>query len=137
MDPVTGELFYVDRRKDSLRRRGENISSFEVELVLLTHPDVIEAAVFAVPAELGEDDVMAILVVKPDASIEDIGDYAETRLPYFAVPRYFDVRDSLPLTPTQKIAKAVLREGGVTATTWDRGRVRRARDAGSEHSTRV
>jgi crotonobetaine/carnitine-CoA ligase len=125
-----GWYHFVDRKKDSMRRGGENISSFEVELVLLSHPDVIEAAVFGVPAELAEDDVMACLVVKPDASLQDIGDYTEARLPYFAAPRYYDIRDSLPLTPTQKIAKALLRKDGITTTTWDRGRVRRRRTDG-------
>ena len=120
-----GWFYFVDRKKDSMRRGGENISSFEVEQVLLSHPSVLEVAVFAVPAELAEDDVMACLVLRPGASLEEVGLHAEIRLPYFAVPRYYDVRASLPRTPTQKIMKAALRRDGVTPTTWDRGRTRR------------
>jgi carnitine-CoA ligase len=68
---------------------------------------------------------MACLVLRPGASLEEVGLHAEMRLPYFAVPRYYDVRESLPRTPTQKIMKAALRRDGVTPTTWDRGRTRR------------
>jgi crotonobetaine/carnitine-CoA ligase len=122
-----GWFYFVDRKKDSLRRGGENISSFEVEEVLLAHPMVLEAAVIAVGSELTEDDVMACLVVTEGASLEEIGDLAESKLPYYAVPRYYDTRDELPKTPTLKVRKVELREEGITSTTWDRGRTRRVR----------
>ena len=122
-----GWYYFVDRKKDSLRRGGENISSFEVEAVLLGHPMVVEAAVVAVGSDFTEDDVMACLVCSEGASLEEIGDFAESRLPYYAVPRYYDIRDELPKTPTHKVRKVELREEGITPTTWDRGRTRRVR----------
>ena len=122
-----GWYYFVDRKKDSMRRAGENISSFEVENALLAHPAVTGAAVFAVPAELGEDDVMASLLVREGASLEEIAMFVEARLPYYAVPRYFDIRTEFPLTHTQKVAKPKLKQDGVTPTTWDRGRTTRKR----------
>ncbi|SNT47502.1 AMP-binding enzyme [Rhodococcoides kyotonense] len=99
------------------------MSSFEVEQVLIGHPLVLECAVYAVPSALGEDSVMAAVVVSdPDAfTVEDVIDFVSPRLPYFAVPRYIDVLDELPKTSTQKIRKAALRERGVTGTTTDVG----------------
>ena len=120
-----GWHYFVDRKKDSMRRGGENISTFEVEQCLLGHPDVLGACVFAVPSELSEDDVMATLVLREGAAVTEVGDYAEDRLPYFAVPRYYDVVDSMPLTATGKIIKSELKLRGITPTTWDRGRTRR------------
>jgi crotonobetaine/carnitine-CoA ligase len=122
-----GWYYFVDRTKDSLRRGGENISSFEVEEVLLGHPTVLEAAVIAVRSDITEDDVMACLVVTEGASLQEIGNFAESKLPYYAVPRYYDIRDELPKTPTLKVRKVELRAEGVTSTTWDRGRTRRVR----------
>jgi crotonobetaine/carnitine-CoA ligase len=118
-----GWYYFEGRKKDAIKRGGENISATEVEGVLLGHPAIIEVAVFAVPSDLTEDDVMAALVVQPEASLEEIGQFAEDNLPFFAVPRYFDVRDELPKTQTQKVQKELLREQGITATSWDRGRM--------------
>ncbi len=119
---VDGHLTFVDRNKDAIRRRGENISSFEVEQTLLRHPAVAEAAAVAVPSELGEDDVKVVVSVQPGAELEiiDLMDFCVARLPYFAVPRYVDIVDSLPMNPTGKVLKTELRESGVTQTTWDR-----------------
>jgi crotonobetaine/carnitine-CoA ligase len=122
-----GWYYLVDRKKDAIRRGGENISSFEVEQVLLSHPSVQQAAVIAVPSDLSEDDVMACLVVDDVAELVAIGDYAEANLPYFAVPRYYDALEELPVTPNNKIRKVELRERGITSTAWDRGRTRRQR----------
>jgi carnitine-CoA ligase len=122
-----GWFYLVDRKKDAIRRGGENISSFEVEQVLLSYPAVQQAAVIAIPSDLSEDDVMACLVVEDGASLEAIGDYAEANLPYFAVPRYYEVLGELPVTPNNKVRKVDLRALGVTSTTWDRGRARRKR----------
>ncbi len=119
-----GWFYFVDRLKDALRRRGENISSYEVESAILAHPDVAECAVVAVPAdhEAGEDEVMVVLVpaagavVDPDA----LWAWASERLPDFAVPRYVRVTDALPMTPSGKVRKRDLREDGVTGDTADR-----------------
>jgi crotonobetaine/carnitine-CoA ligase len=117
-----GAFRFIDRIKDAIRRRGENISSFEVEQVLLSHPAVAAAAVYPVPSELAEDEVMATLVARPGASIDllALASHCEARLPRFAVPRYLDIVDALPCTENGKVQKYKLRERGVTATTWDR-----------------
>ncbi len=117
-----GRLRFVDRLKDAIRRRGENISSFEVEQVLLSYPAIANAAVFPVRSELGEDEVMAALVPKPGATIDPLAliQYCEPRLAYFAVPRFIDVVETLPATENGKVQKFKLREQGVTARTWDR-----------------
>lgn len=117
-----GCLRFVDRLKESIRRRGENISSWEVEQALLSHPTVAEAAVFPVPSELGEDEVMAAVVPRASHSLDpsELVEHCGPRLAAFAVPRFFDVLEELPLTESGKIQKYVLRERGVTDGTWDR-----------------
>ncbi len=119
-----GFLWYIDRIKDTIRRRGENISSYEVEAVLLEHPAVEEVAAVAVRAEEGgEDEVLACLVLAQGVerpAPEAILDFCLPRMPYFAVPRYVEYLDEIPKTPTQKIQKNKLRERGLSATTWDR-----------------
>jgi crotonobetaine/carnitine-CoA ligase len=117
-----GHFFFVDRKKDALRRRGENISSFEVEGVINSHPKVLESAVFAVPSELGEDDVKAAVVLKKGEKMEpeELISFCNERMAYFAIPRYLEFRDSLPKTPTARVEKYKLREEGVTKDTWDR-----------------
>ena len=117
------EFFYfVDRKKDAIRRRGENISSFEVEKVINTHPSVMESAVFAVPSELGEDEVMTAVVLKPDMdeSPAELIEFCNDRMAHFAVPRYVDFVSELPKTPTNRIEKYRMRQVGITETTWDR-----------------
>jgi crotonobetaine/carnitine-CoA ligase len=124
-----GWFYFVDRLKDALRRRGENISSFEVEHALLPHPAVNEVAVVAVPAqqEAGEDEVMAFLVLNPGANFDpyEFWTFAEQQLPYFAVPRYLRVIDALPKTPSEKVRKVDLRAIGVDSETHDRGPIGR------------
>ena len=117
-----GLFFFKDRVKDVVRRRGENISSFEVEKVINKHPKVAESAVFAVPSELGEDEVMAVVVLREKETIkpEELIGFCEDRMAYFAVPRYIEFKQSLPRTPTEKIEKYKLRQEGVTKVTWDR-----------------
>jgi crotonobetaine/carnitine-CoA ligase len=119
-----GNFYYADRRKDAMRRRGENISSFEVEQAILRHPAVAEVAAIGVPSELGEDDVMVLAVAKPGAEIdiESFMDFCCERLPYFAVPRYVELLDELPKNAVGRILKHVLRERGVTDASWDRER---------------
>jgi crotonobetaine/carnitine-CoA ligase len=117
-----GYYYFVDRVKDAIRRRGENISSFEVENDIVAHPDVREAAVIGVPSEYSEDEVMAVIAPVPGRSIDRAAlmGFLETRLPYFMVPRYIRILDELPKTPTAKVMKAELRKDGITPDTWDR-----------------
>jgi crotonobetaine/carnitine-CoA ligase len=117
-----GFFRFVDRLKDAIRRRGENISSFEVEQVLLSHPAIGVAAVYPVKSELAEDEVMAALVLREGAALApaELMQFCEKRLAYFAVPRYIDLLDRLPTTENGKVQKYKLRERGITATTWDR-----------------
>jgi len=117
-----GNYYFVDRMKDAFRRRGENISSFEVEAELIAHADVQEAAAIGVPSPLGEDDVMAIVAPVQGRTIDPAAlvEFLKSRLPYFMVPRYVRVVSELPKTPTAKVQKAGLRADGITADTWDR-----------------
>jgi crotonobetaine/carnitine-CoA ligase len=119
-----GWYFFVDRVKDALRRRGENISSFEVESGVRSHPAVADCAVVGVRADeaAGEDEVMAFVVLREGeaADPQSICAWSEKELPAFMVPRYIDFVDELPQTATEKVRKKVLREQGVTETTWDR-----------------
>jgi crotonobetaine/carnitine-CoA ligase len=117
-----GTFSFVDRKKDYLRRRGENISSFEVERAVEQHPAVAEAAAIAVPSELTEDEVKICVVLKPDESVThaELLEYCVKNMPYFAAPRYIEFLDELPHTPSQKVQKYKLRAAGVTPATWDR-----------------
>ena len=120
-----GYLFFVDRVKDAMRRRGENISSFEVERGVNAHPSVLESAAVAVPSELGEDDVKICVVLQPGKRLapEELLAFCEERMAYFMVPRYVEFIDALPKTPTEKVEKYKLRNEGVTPATWDREQV--------------
>lgn len=117
-----GYFYFVDRKKDAMRRRGENISSYEIEKVINTHPKIKESAAIAVPSEVGEDDVKICVVLNECQSLtgEELIQFCEGRVPYFAIPRYVEFLGSLPKTPTEKILKEQLRTRGVTPTTWDR-----------------
>ncbi|MCW2954348.1 MAG: AMP-dependent synthetase and ligase [Conexibacter sp.] len=117
-----GWIRFVDRLKDAIRRRGENISSYEVERALLEHPDVSAAAVFAVPSEMAEDEVMAAIVLADGASADPVAltQHLEPRLAYFAIPRFVEFVAELPLTENGKVRKQVLRDAGVRPSTWDR-----------------
>lgn len=118
-----GFFFFVDRKKDAIRRRGENISTFEIEAVINAHPAVAESAAFAVRADVGEDDVMATVVLREGATLaaEQLVEFCSTRMPYFWVPRYLQIGpEPLPRTATNKVEKYKLRQAGVLATTFDR-----------------
>lgn len=116
-----GWFRYVDRLKDVIRRRGENISATEVESVLSRHPHVAQVAVFPVPSELAEDEVMAAIVPRESAVLDpaDLLRFAEADLAHFALPRYVDLVTRLPLTETGKVRKQELRARGVGPDTWD------------------
>jgi crotonobetaine/carnitine-CoA ligase len=117
-----GYLYFVGRLKDMVRRRGENISSAEVELCIETHADVLEAAVIGVPSELTEEEVMACVVVRPGSTLTPaaLADYCAKRVARFMVPRYIRFMSELPKTPTDKAEKFRLQQDGITADTWDR-----------------
>jgi len=117
-----GYFRFIDRIKDVIRRRGENISSYEVEQAIALHPSVKTAAVFPVQSELAEDDVMCAVVLRDNAHLseQELLDHCQDLISYFSVPRYVDFVESLPVTENGKIKKFQLRESGVTPTTWDR-----------------
>lgn len=119
---VEGWFTFLDRTKDAIRRRGENISSWEVEQALNDHPSIEETAVVGVPSELTEEEVLAVVKVKEGLAVapEAILDHAQERLPHFAVPRYVRFVSELPKNPQQRIQKFLLREQGITPDTWDR-----------------
>jgi carnitine-CoA ligase len=116
-----GLFYFVDRIKDAIRRRGENISSFEVESEITSFAAVKEAAAIPVPSDLGEDEVM--IIVSPVEGEEivpaDLYRFLEPRMPYFMLPRYIRIVAELPKTPTQKVQKHLLKKDGITTDTWD------------------
>lgn len=116
-----GFFYFVDRKKDYLRRRGENISSFEMEAAFAVHPDLAEVAVHAVPSDKGEDDVKVTAVLKPGAALrpEALFHWATDAVPYYALPRYIEFRETLPKNPQGRVLKYQLRDEGKTAATWD------------------
>ncbi|MBC5783750.1 AMP-binding protein [Ramlibacter sp. USB13] len=117
-----GAFRFVDRIKDAIRRRGENISSWEVEQVLMAHAAVASVAVYPVRSELAEDEVMAAVVLREGASAApaELAAFCTARLPKFAIPRYIDVLPELPRTENGKVQKYKLRERGVPPGCWDR-----------------
>jgi crotonobetaine/carnitine-CoA ligase len=117
-----GWFFFVDRKKDYIRRRGENISSAEVERIFLGHPGLREVAVHAVRTPDGEEDVKVTAELAEGATLteEELCRWSIPRLPYFVVPLYIEFRDALPRGPTGRVLKDQLRREGKTPTTWDR-----------------
>ena len=117
-----GYYFFVDRLKDAVRRRGENVSSVEVEAEVLTFSDVAEAAVVGVDSEHGDQEILLALVAKPKTRVSEreLIEYLIPRMPHYMVPRYIRTMSALPKTATNKVTKVSIREEGVTADTWDR-----------------
>ncbi|GAB2956665.1 AMP-binding protein [Amycolatopsis acidiphila] len=115
-----GRIFYVGRTKDMIRRSGENISADEVERALLLHPAVRLAAVLAVPDELRGEEVKAFVVLAQETAPEDLVEFCSGKLAYFKVPRYWSIAESLPLTPSERVAKGELRSADLP--TYDRMR---------------
>ena len=109
-----GNLTYVDRAKDSLRRRGENVSSVEVETTVMRHPAVLEAAAVAVPSDLGEDDILVVVTLlrRCDFDHAELLDFCSARMPYFCVPRYLEVLDEIPKNVIGRVRKDLLRKQG-------------------------
>ncbi|MBS1862097.1 MAG: AMP-binding protein [Actinobacteria bacterium] len=117
-----GFYYFVDRAKDAMRRRGENVSSFEVEEAFLRHPEVTDCAAYAVPSELSEDEIAVALVLAQGsaATPRELVEFVEPTIPYFALPRFVRLLEALPMTATEKVRKDLLREEGEAAGTWDR-----------------
>lgn len=119
-----GWLYFKHRLNEAIRRRGENISAFEVETVAEKHPEVVESAAFGMPSEFTEEDIMVVAQRRPGSELTPAGllDHFRASAPRHMVPRYVEVTDEpLPRTPTEKVARNVLRQRGVTAETFDRG----------------
>jgi crotonobetaine/carnitine-CoA ligase len=118
----SGNYFFVDRMKDAIRRRGENISSFEVESEVGAHPAVREAAAVAVKSEVSEDEVLIVVSTAPGEVLDpaELIAFLRPRMAHFMLPRFIRIIEELPKTPTQKIQKHILRNEGVTPDTWDR-----------------
>jgi len=114
-------LYFVDRKADYLRRRGENISSFEVEKILMKHDAIVDVVVHAVPSEITEDDLKITATLAPGSPCteEELFRWCVDELPYFALPRYIEFRAELPRSPVGRVLKRVLRDEGVTDATWD------------------
>ncbi len=121
-----GYLTFVDRKKEAIRRRGENISAYEVEMILSRHPAIHEVAAIPVPSELSEDEVMVYVVRKPGASLTEaeVVHHAINQMSYFMVPRFVRFVDALPKTATEKIEKYKLKQQALEQrdTLWDRER---------------
>lgn len=117
-----GYFYFVDRKNDYMRRRGENISSQELEATYISHPDIAEVAVHAVPSEVTEDDVKVTAVLSPGSELTaaELFEWSKERVPYFALPRYIEFRSELPVSPLGRVHKYLLRAQGCTPTTWDR-----------------
>ena len=117
-----GWVRFVDRIKDVIRRRGENISSVEVEQAARRHPAVVDAAAYGVPSELGEEEVQLSVLLREDASLDpaELIAFVEPLLPYFAVPRFVVQEADLPRTANGKVTKAVLRAREIHGGRWDR-----------------
>jgi crotonobetaine/carnitine-CoA ligase len=116
-----GFIYFVDRKTDALRRRGENISSAAVEGVIRAHPAVEAVAVVGVPSDLIEDEVKAVVVLREGAELtpQELFEHCKDKLPYFAVPRYVEFIDALPTNALGKIMKHLLRKSGITSNTLD------------------
>lgn len=116
-----GWIEYIGRRKDAIRRRGENVSAWEVEQAVVAHPAVLEAAAIGVASEVGEEDVAVLLVLAAGADLDpaQLLTFLAADLPRFAIPRYVEVVDSFPKTPSERVEKAKVRERGLSGAAWD------------------
>ena len=117
-----GWFYFVDRKKESIRRRGENIAPYSIERVINLHDKVLESAAFGVKSELGEDEVMVSVVLQPDKQMtpEELLDFCQGKMAYFMIPRYIDFVEKLPKSEVHRIMKRFLKDQGVTENTYDR-----------------
>lgn len=119
---VMGNFFFIDRKKDAVRRRGENVSSIEVEAGVIGFEGVAEAAVVGLPSPHGDQEILVAVVAKPGCTVDpkSLAEYLVPRMPHYMVPRYFRILPELPRTPTNKVKKVEIRDEGITEDTWDR-----------------
>jgi len=119
-----GYFYFTDRIKDYIRRRGENVSSVEVEVAISAHPKIKEVAVIGISTEYGglEQEIMAYIVLQEDAELkpEELMKWCEERLPYYVIPRYIEFIEDMPKTPTERVKKYELKKLGISENTWDR-----------------
>jgi crotonobetaine/carnitine-CoA ligase len=117
-----GDFYFVDRLKDAIRRRGENISSAEVEIEVSAFPAVAECAAVAVPSEWSEDEVKVFVIAKPDTNLDPVEliEFLRPRMAHYMIPRFVEIVDELPRTNTFKVMKHELRDRGNSDATWDR-----------------
>ena len=126
-----GYLYFVDRKKDAIRRRGENISSYELEFAVNQHPGVMECAAVAVTSDLGEDEVKVVVVPRPGVELDaaELWAFCEATMPRFWVPSFIEMREALPKTANQKVQKFLLKEPGegarLFARDWKSGAITR------------
>ena len=115
-------LYFIGREKDAIRRRGENVSAYEIEHIILSHPDIRECAAVPIPTELGEDDIKIVIVMKEGRQLAPraLIAFCQEKMPKYMVPRYIETKPALPKTATEKVEKVKLKEEGVTPATWDR-----------------
>lgn len=114
-------LYFVGRKKDSIRRRGENVSAWEVEQAAMQHPEILEAAVIGVPSPVGEEDVALFVRLRNRGALEPVvlHQFLALDLPKFALPRYVEIVESFPKTPSERVDKGKLREQGLDSAAWD------------------
>jgi carnitine-CoA ligase len=117
----SGEFTFVDRKKDAMRRRGENVSSIELEVAIRTHPKIADAAVHAVPSPVGEDDIKAVLVLVEGQGLEpeEVFAFFRDTLPYYAMPRYVEIVDDLPRNAVNRVMKHLLKDQPHGEGVWD------------------
>jgi len=117
----SGQFQFADRKKDAMRRRGENVSSIELEASILSHPAVVDVAVHAVPSPQSEDDIKACVVLADGASVEprDLFDHFRDNIPFFAMPRYVEILDALPKNAVGRVMKHVLKDRNTVGDVWD------------------
>lgn len=117
-----GWYYYVDRKKDSIRRRGENIAAYSIEKIIDLHDKILESAAFGVKSELGENEVMVAVVLKPGETMtpEELLDFCKEKMAYFMVPRYIEFMDNLPKNEVHRVLKTELKKRGITQNTYDR-----------------
>jgi crotonobetaine/carnitine-CoA ligase len=126
-----GYFYYLDRKKDRIRRRGENVSSQDVEVAIVAHPEVAECAVVPYPADDGEDHIRAIVIASPGSALEApaLHEWLTGRMPKFMLPRYIEIVDRIPRTGTGKFEKHKIIEQGLGPGAWDAGKVLDTRKA--------
>jgi crotonobetaine/carnitine-CoA ligase len=117
-----GYLYFMGRLKDAIRRRGENISAWEVERALLAHPNFADGVAIGVPSEVVEEELLVVVTAEAGAAVDhaSVVAHCEQLLPHYAVPRYVRVVGELPKTASDRVKKAELRHDGVTDDTYDR-----------------